>query len=223
MDEHDASNGSASASQAAADLNPAGAGTSGSLLALFTEVTALANQLRKTTAFVNRQDNSPQAGWSILRTLGRLGPQTVPDIARARALSRQNIQILVNRLEAQGYVAVTPNPAHKRSGLVELAERGRRLLAGVMERESATLEALVPHVSRSRLVPAARLLRQLRELLAGKGLLRAELAEERPARKPARMPGRVGPGRTAAPPSAELPIAHQPIEQNEGEFPVNLL
>ena len=190
---------------------------------MFTEVTALANQLRKTTGFVNRQDNSPQAGWSILRTLGRRGPQTVPDIARARALSRQNIQILVNRLEAQGYVAVTPNPAHKRSGLIGLTERGRRLQASVMERESATLEALLPHVSRPRLVPAARLLRQLRELLAAKGLPAAGMAEERSARKPARMSDRAGPRRTPAPPSAELPIAREPIEPDEGEFPVNLL
>ena len=111
------------------------AGGRASLESLLVEVTALANQLRKTTALKPRHDNSPQGGWSILQTLGRLGPQTVPDIARTRALSRQNIQVLVNRLESQGYVAVTPNPAHKRSGLVELTEHGRRSLAAVMEYE----------------------------------------------------------------------------------------
>ena len=197
-------------------------GAHASLERLLAEVTALANQLRKTTALMPRQDNSPQGGWCILQTLGRLGPQTVPDIARTRALSRQNIQILVNRLESQGYVAVTPNPAHKKSGLVELTDRGRGLLATVMEREANSLEGLLPHIPQARLVPAARLLRRLRELLAGKELPPAETTEESPAPKPAPTPRKPARRKKAAP-AVELPAAPEPIEPDEGEFPVNLL
>jgi DNA-binding MarR family transcriptional regulator len=223
MHEYDTSGQPVSVSQSAADLNPAGAGASASLLALFTEVTALANQLRKTTAFVSRQDNSPQGSWSILRTLGRLGPQTVPDMARTRGLSRQNIQVLANRLEAQGYVVVAPNPAHKRSGLVQLTERGRRLQTTVMEREAASLEGLLPHVSQSRLLPATRLLRQLRELLAGRELPPPEISGERPVPQSARTPRRAARSGKPASTTAEVPIARGPIEPDEGEFPVNLL
>jgi DNA-binding MarR family transcriptional regulator len=206
-----------------ANLDPANPGARASLEALLAEVAALANQLRKTTALMPRQDNTPQGGWNILQTLGRLGPQTVPDIARTRALSRQNIQILVNRLKFQGYVAVTPNPAHKLSGLVELTDRGRGLLATVMEREATSLEGLLPYVSQARLAPAARLLRRLRELLAGKELPLAETAEEGPVHKPATMARKHARRERAASATAELPAAPEPIEPDEAEFPVNLL
>ena len=212
-----------SALRLTADLDPAKPGARASLEALFAEVTTLANQLRKTTALMPRQDNSTQAGWSILQTLGRLGPQTVPDIARTRALSRQNIQILVNRLESQGYVAVTPNPAHKKSGLVELTDRGRGLLATVMEREANSLEGLLPHVPQARLVPAARLLRRLRELLAGTELPPTAAPEERPAPKPETMPRKPTRRRKAASETAALSAAPESIEPDEGEFPLNLL
>ena len=198
-------------------------GAHASLESLLAEVTALANQLRKTTALMPRQDDSPQGGWCILQTLGRLGPQTVPDIARTRALSRQNIQILVNRLESQGYVAVTPNPAHKRSGLVELTDRGRGFLATVMEREANSLEGLLPHVPQARLVPAARLLRRLRELLAGTELLPTTTAEERPVPKPATIQRKPARRRKAASETAALSAAPESIEPDEGEFPFNLL
>jgi DNA-binding MarR family transcriptional regulator len=194
-----------------------------SLEALLAEVTTLASQLRKLRTLGPGGDDSFSGGWSILQTLGRVGPLTVPDIARARGMSRQNIQVLVNRLESQEYVAVTPNPAHKRSGLVELTERGRGLLATVLEREALSLEALLPHLYRSRVVPAAKLLRKLRELLAGKELPPTEIAEERPTPKPAQAPRKPARRRKPAPSTGELPIAGEPIEPDEGEFPVNLL
>ena len=198
-------------------------GARASLEALLAEVTALANQLRKTTALMPRQDNSPQGGWAILQTLGRLGPQAVPDIARARALSRQNIQVLVNRLESHGYVTMTPNPAHKRSGLVQLTDPGRRLLATALEQEATSLEGLLPYVSQSRLAPTARLLRQLRELLAGKELPPADIAEERPAPEPGRTPRRLARRTKPPPPTAELPAPPEPTGPDEGELPVSLL
>ena len=95
------------------------------LQVLFAEATALANQLRKTAASGPRQADSPGGGWSVLQVLGRLGPLTVPAIARNRTVSRQSIQTLVNRLEPHGCVALAANPAHKKSGLVHLTDIGR--------------------------------------------------------------------------------------------------
>jgi DNA-binding MarR family transcriptional regulator len=208
----------------AAASQPAGEpGARASLGALLAEVTALASQLRKLRTAAPSGDDSLWGGWSILQTLGRLGPQTVPDIARARGMSRQNIQVLVNRLESQGYVALTPNPAHKRSGLVELTGRGRRSLAVVIEQEAASLEALLPHVAQSRLVPAARLLRQLRELLAGKQSPPPGLAEARPAPEPAQAPRRPAGQRKPVPSPVTSADAVEPMAPDESEFPVNLL
>ena len=195
-----------------------------SLQALFAEVAALANQLRKTPAFSPRQDDSPSAGWGILQILDRLGPQTVPAIARIRSLSRQNIQTLVNRLESQGSVALAPNPAHKRSALVQLTESGRSLVAAVTKREALSLQGLLPYLSPARLVPAARLLRQLRALLAGSELPPAESAEERLASKQAKGLRRPARHRKTAPLTAPPPPPlPEPAEPEESEFPINLL
>ena len=202
-----------------------------SLEGLLAEVIGLASQLKKKEAQVTGQESSPSGGGSILRALDRLGPQTVPGIARARGMSRQNIQVLVNRLESEGYVALVPNPAHKRSGLVELTDRGRRSLAALMEQETASLQAMLPHVCRSRLVPATRLLRQLRELLAGRKL--PVLATTCKALAPGRGK-KIGPDSasrprkrvrrgTAAGARAELPAPPEGMEPEEGELPVSLL
>jgi DNA-binding MarR family transcriptional regulator len=190
---------------------------------LFAEATALANQLRSTAASVPRQTHSPVRGWSVLQVLDRQGPLTVPAIARIRTVSRQSIQTLVNRLEAHGCVALTANPAHKKSGLVHLTDRGQRLLAAVTARESKSSDALLPYVSETRLVSAARLLRQLRELLSGNGLPSAEVAGDRPARKRARALPKPAHRSKAVPAPADMPPAPEPTEPDEGDFPVNLL
>lgn len=194
----------------------AGAAFHGNLHALFAEATALANQLRRTAASSSGQANSPAGGWSLLQVLDRLGPLTVPAIARIRAVSRQSTQTLVNRLEAHGYVTLSANPAHKKSSLVHLTDRGRRLLAVATARESKSSEALLPYVAESRLVSAARLLRRLRELLSGYALPTAEAAGERPARRTSRRS-------KAGPALANLPPPPEPTEPDESEFPVSLL
>jgi DNA-binding MarR family transcriptional regulator len=68
-----------------------------------------------------------QAGgeWGVLRSLMRDGPQTVPAMARARPISRQHCQTIVNALKAQGFVRLIANPAHKRSKLVEITAKGQ--------------------------------------------------------------------------------------------------
>ena len=193
------------------------------LQGLFAEVTALANQLRRTAVSAPRQSDSLVGGRSILQVLGRQGPLTVPAIARIRTVSRQSIQTLVNRLGAHGYVALSANPAHTKSGLVQLTDQGRKLLAAVTERESKSSKALLPYVSETRLVLAARLLRQLRELLAGNGAPPAEAARGRPTRKRAQArpkPARRSEGGLAP---ADLPPLPEPTEPDETEFPVSLL
>jgi hypothetical protein len=97
------------------------------------------------------------------------------------------------------------------------------LVAAVTVRESESSEALLPYVSEARLVPAARLLRRLRELLTGKVLPPAEMAGDRPARKRARALPKPAHRSKAVPAPADLPLAPEPIEPDEGEFPVNLL
>lgn len=70
------------------------------------------------------------------------GPATVPDIARAKSVSRQHIQQLVNALVASDQVRLVANPRHRRSPLVELTDKGIGAFAEIRRREAAVLGEL---------------------------------------------------------------------------------
>ncbi|SDM37478.1 DNA-binding transcriptional regulator, MarR family [Allokutzneria albata] len=76
---------------------------------------------------------------AVLHLLRQYGPMTVPDMGRAQALSRQFVQRMVNDAAARQLVEVTPNPAHKRSSLIRLTERGTTVIDAVLAREHAAL------------------------------------------------------------------------------------
>jgi DNA-binding MarR family transcriptional regulator len=63
--------------------------------------------------------------WGTLRTLVNDGPQTVPNMARSKPVSRQHCQTIVNALEAQGLVEFVDNPKHKTSRLVRVTKKGQ--------------------------------------------------------------------------------------------------
>ena len=101
----------------------------------------------------------------ILRGLDRLGPQTVPQMARARPVSRQYIQMLVNGLEADGLVELYENPAHRRSRLVRLTAAGRETLGAMYRREAELYATLDLPVDEGELRDVAAILRRVRETL----------------------------------------------------------
>jgi DNA-binding MarR family transcriptional regulator len=103
----------------------------------------------------------------VLFGLDRSGPRTVPQMARARPVSRQHIQMLVNPLVDRRLVELVDNPAHKRSKLVRLTPKGRRLVDRMRKRESKVLGALGKGMSDRQLRSAAAVLRSLHETLAG--------------------------------------------------------
>ncbi len=75
---------------------------------------------------------------AVLDMLRRLGPSTVPQLAREQDLSRQFVQRMVNAGAARGLVRARANPAHKRSSLIELTAAGTRTIDAIRrgERES---------------------------------------------------------------------------------------
>ena len=64
--------------------------------------------------------------WGFLRTVVQMGPLTVPDIARVRPVARQHIQRMADEAAANGLVELIDNPAHKRSKLIRLTDKGLR-------------------------------------------------------------------------------------------------
>ena len=111
-------------------------------------------------------ENDPKAGArGVLEGLQKQGPQTVPQLARARPVSRQHMQIHVNALQAKGLVALDPNPAHKRSPLVSLTHAGEKTLKDMVKRERAGIRRLDLEVSNQELQFAADVLRRVRTAL----------------------------------------------------------
>lgn len=185
------------------DVQSVGAGSlREELEVLFAEAAALGNRLKKNARNLHRHDNLSATGRLVLQTLHLHGPQTVPQLATIRSTSRQNIQVLADRLEAAGYITFQANPAHKRSDLVSLTEAGQTLLASANQREAELVAQFLNQTSKAEIVASAELLRKLRNLLGGD--------RKRRSRKAA----------AAANPSSNKPA---PPEAPEEEFSVSLL
>ena len=107
---------------------------------LFEEIRHLHNRLRWLGDHVHSGDGLTAATRSLMLSLYRQGPQTVPDMARERLVSRQIIQTQINVLMDAGRVTTQPNPRHKRSVLLTLSPKGKRLIATTLERETQMTE-----------------------------------------------------------------------------------
>lgn len=190
------------------DATRPAAESDGSLAALFEECAALAGRLKCNARRLHRQDNLPASGRILLQLLQRHGPRTVPELAALRSTSRQNIQTLVNRLLAAGWITFQPNPAHRRSRLLALTPAGHRLLVAVDARESALLPELPAGLTAAELAVSADVLRRLRAALAAGKPRRRRLAAT--ATPSAGKPGRASAG--------DLPSGAA-----DNELPVSLL
>jgi DNA-binding MarR family transcriptional regulator len=99
----------------------------------------------------------------VLRRLQRYGPQTVPELARAKALRRQSMQPVVDALEAEGLVELIDNPRHSKSKLSELTVRGAQLVERMDRIDARTLSAVSRGIPTARLASTSATLRELRE------------------------------------------------------------
>ena len=98
---------------------------------------------------------------AVMESLISNGPKTVPEIARARPVSRQHIQTLINELLPLGFVEYQDNPAHPRSKLVAITEEGRAAFAALRSREMEALSKLSINISPKEFEDAERILTQL--------------------------------------------------------------
>lgn len=135
------------------------------LMGLIEEAVAVHLQLQIMTEELHGHSELSRACRGVLRDLARLGPRTVPQLARGRPVSRQNVQMLVNRLVAEDLAELTRNPEHKRSQLVRLTSRGKALLEEMEKCETALLSTLDLDLSLHELRVGVRVLHRLRETL----------------------------------------------------------
>lgn len=105
---------------------------------------------------------------AVLEHLSEQGDATVPDIARAKNVSRQHIQKIADSLAAEGLVQFAANPGHKRSPFVALTDSGLKTFDKVRAREGRHIQAIAASFSGA----------QLHEAIVALEKLRAELARE---------------------------------------------
>jgi len=70
----------------------------------------------------------------------------VPEIAARYNVTRQHVQVTVNRLLDKGLVETRPNPAHKRSPHIRLAPSGHALFRKIRARDTAFIDRLFTDV-----------------------------------------------------------------------------
>jgi DNA-binding MarR family transcriptional regulator len=86
---------------------------------------------------------------------------SVPDIARRYQVSRQHVQVTVNRLLELRLVRAGNNPRHKRSSLFSLSELGRDAFAEIRGNENLLLDELFAEVEIADLATTKRTLETL--------------------------------------------------------------
>ena len=110
-------------------------------------------------------DASPPAGagsFGLLRSLSSDGAQTVPQLARARQVARQHIQTIANDLAKLDLVEFAANPAHKRSKLVRITEKGETELNDLTIRIEDAYDGIATGMDAGEINKAVEVLSELR-------------------------------------------------------------
>ena len=150
----------------AARAEPAGKVDAAATAGLIDEAVLLVRQLRSAAETVAGEGTLSGERRNLLWELERIGPQTVPQLARSRAVTRQHVQVLANGLEEEGYVEFIANPAHRRSRLVRLTASGAERLVEMRRREAELLSGMRTAASTEQVERAVEVLRSVREALA---------------------------------------------------------
>lgn len=82
----------------------------------------------------------PMGGFDVMMVVERVRPCRVQDVAAALSITVGGASQAVDRLERAGRCARLPNPADRRSSVIELTDEGRELLRvakSVFDRELA--------------------------------------------------------------------------------------
>ncbi|UCF19149.1 MAG: MarR family transcriptional regulator [Gemmatimonadota bacterium] len=143
------------------------AATAEALAELLDEAALLIRRLRERAEAKEVRDRLSRGRRDLLCELARSRPRTVPQLARARAVSRQHIQAQVNALAEAGYLEFFRNPAHRRSPLIRLTDMGRRLVGTLERRGAGVLSGLAVEVCAEEFRQAVGTLQAVRAALEG--------------------------------------------------------
>ena len=107
---------------------------------------------------------------AVLEFLSAAEGLTVPQIAARYQVSRQHIQVTVNELVGKGLVTTRGNPQHKRSPLVALTARGRKLFASILDEDLAMVDEWFAEIPATRRRDLRRSLESLLQRISQGGI-----------------------------------------------------
>ncbi|MEP1767423.1 MAG: MarR family winged helix-turn-helix transcriptional regulator [Sulfitobacter sp.] len=102
---------------------------------------------------------------AVLEVLLAGDEATVPDIANKLQIKRQYVQLMVNETLAEGLTHKCENPRHKRSTLIALTPKGRRLIQEVVDREMALVRVVGEGLSAAEVETALKVVTKLTQAL----------------------------------------------------------
>ena len=132
---------------------------------LINEVRLLYNRLVEIVEELHSDTGITAPQRAVLEYLHHNGAATVPAMARARNVTRQHIQTIINDLHESRLVSPEPNPAHQRSPLFTLTDAGSATIGAIVSRESEYLKARLGDVAEEDVRAATRTLTTLRHRL----------------------------------------------------------
>lgn len=104
------------------------------------------------------------ARWQVLGVVEH-GPTPVANVARVMGLTRQSVQQTADSLVADGLLAYTENPHHRRAKLMALTPKGREALDYVAARHAEWANQISENQTVADLHTAVAVLHALRERL----------------------------------------------------------
>jgi len=108
-----------------------------------------------------KDDDLTAADRAVMEFLYPKEKLSVPSIANKYRVSRQHVQVTVNRLRSVGLVRAEANPQHKRSQLFRLSELGCETFAQIRHNEAAIVRKLFADLDQIDIDVARRLLQSL--------------------------------------------------------------
>jgi DNA-binding MarR family transcriptional regulator len=106
------------------------------------------------------------ARWQVLGAIAAAArPQPVAWLARDMGANRQNVQRIVNDLQAADLVALEANPHHRRASLVVLTEKGRKAFDEAMRVQAPWVNTLADGLAIKDVEVTRRVLAALRKRL----------------------------------------------------------
>ena len=132
---------------------------------IIADIYELAGRLRDNGEAIARTVGQTQARWQVLSAAsGR--PQTVPQIARALGVTRQNVQRIADLLVEEGAAEYRDNPDHRASPHLILTKPGRATFDGLTKAAAGYHGRIARKLSPSDAASLQSGLRRLLEALA---------------------------------------------------------